>query len=167
MSVKSVLWVVGALAVTLCTAVPPATAEPAFQCHRAQGGRSGVVGHITDVRVGQHTTFDRFVVQFRENHVPRYDITRRNNTRFTTDPRGNTVTLRGSAGIQMVLPHATGVGSYSGPRDFRPPFVQLREARQLGDVESVTTWGLGLRHQSCLRAFTLASPARLVVDVPH
>ncbi|MGH8862941.1 MAG: AMIN-like domain-containing (lipo)protein [Jatrophihabitantaceae bacterium] len=151
----------------LVLAAPRGEALPPFRCGSVSGGTPGFTGHITAVRVGQNTTFDRFVVQFREARAPHFRVTPQSSSRFVLDPSGRTVTLRGTACIRLVLNQATGIGSYHGPRDFRPPFPQLREARLLGDFESVTSWGLGLRHQSCKRVFVLSSPTRLVIDVPH
>ncbi len=167
MRLKLAMLAIGVLAATLCTAAPSASAGTGFVCRNASGGSSGFTAHITDVRVGQHATFDRFVIQFRGNRVPQYFATRQSNSQFTLDGSGRHVTLRGHAGIEIRLPRATGNGSYHGRLDFKPPFVQLREARELGDFESVTNWGLGIHRQSCMRVSTLSSPARLVVDVPH
>jgi hypothetical protein len=167
MNVKSALCAVAVLAATLCVAVPSASARTGFECRNVSGGSSGFTAHITDVRVGQHATFDRFVVQFRGSRVPQYVATRQSNSNFTLDGSGRPVTLRGHAGIAIRFPHATGTGSYHGRLEFRPPFVQLREARQLGDFEAVTNWGLSIHRQSCMRVFTLTSPVRLIVDVPH
>jgi hypothetical protein len=167
MNVKSALLAIAVVAASLCTAVPSASAGTGFSCSNVSGGAAGFIGHITDVRVGQHATYDRFVIQFRGVRVPVFHATRQSNSQFTTEGTGRTVTLRGHAGIHVNLPRATGVGTYHGPLDFRPPFQQLREARELGDFEAVTNWGLGLHRQSCMRVFTLQSPGRLVVDVPH
>jgi hypothetical protein len=86
---------------------------------------------------------------------------------FVTDPRGQRVRLLGRAGLRLVLFPASGFRSYTGPRDFKPRFPQLREARQLGDFEGYVSWGLGLARPSCTRVFTLRAPRRLVIDVPH
>jgi hypothetical protein len=161
------LWAIALLTATLCTAAPSASAETGFVCRNASGGSSGFIGHITDVRVGQHPGFDRFVIQFRGVRVPVFHATRQSDSRFTTEGKGRVVTLRGHAGIDVALPRATGAGSYHGRLDFKPPFAQVREARETGDFEAVTHWGLGIHQQSCMRVFTLQSPGRLVVDVPH
>ena len=39
------------------------------------------------------------------------------------------------------------------------------EARTIGDIEGVVTWGLGVAGPACTRVLTLSAPARLVVDV--
>lgn len=144
-----------------------AAALPGYRCGTLSGGSSTVHSQITDVRVGQHASFDRFVIEFSTHRVPHYQITPKSNTTFALDPSGRSVTLLGSAGQRVVLHTATGVGTYHGSADFRTGFPQLVEARRLGDFEGYVTWGLGLTHQSCRRVFTLTNPTRLVIDVPH
>lgn len=149
--------------------VPAATAGalPAYSCGTVSGGSAGHYGHVTSVRVGKHATYDRFVVQFSKPGIPAYTVTPKSSARFWLDGSGRPVTLRGAAGIKLVLHPASGQGTFSGPTDIRTGFLQLREARQLGDFEGYVSWGLGLAHQSCKRVFTLTNPSRLVIDVPH
>jgi hypothetical protein len=146
---------------------PAGAALPPFRCGTLTGGSTTVHSHITDVRVGRHATFDRFVVEFNTQRLPHYRITPKSSATFTRDPSGMPVTLLGSAGLKVVLHTATGVGTYHGAADFRTGFPQLREARRIGDFEGYVTWALGLDHQSCKRVFRLSSPTRLVIDVPH
>jgi hypothetical protein len=146
---------------------PSSAALPPFRCGTQAGGTTSVHSHITDVRVGRHPRFDRFVVEFSTARMPRYRITPKSSSTFTLDPSGRSVTLLGNAGIKVAIHFATGAGTYHGPADFRTGFPQLLEARRLGDFEGYVTWGLGLDHQSCKRVFTLTSPTRLVIDVPH
>jgi hypothetical protein len=144
-----------------------AQALPPYACGSVTGGSSTVHSHVTDVRVGAHATYDRFVIQFSTARVPRYQITPKSSATFYLDPSDRRVQLLGTAGIKVVVHTATGAGSYFGPTDYRTGFVQLREARRIGDFEGYVSWGLGLAHQSCKRVFTLAGPTRLVIDVPH
>jgi hypothetical protein len=146
---------------------PSTAALPPYVCGTVSGGSTTVHSHITDVSVGRHARFDRFVVEFSTHRVPHYRITPKSSSTFTLDPSGRSVTLLGSAGLKVVMHTATGVGTYHGPADFRTGFPQLVEARRIGDFEGYVTWGLGLDHQSCKRVFTLTSPSRLVIDVPH
>lgn len=146
---------------------PSSAALPPYVCGTQSGGTTAVHSHITDVRVGQHATFDRFVIEFSTVRLPSYRITPKSNSTFTLDPSGRQVTLLGSAGLKVAMHFVTGVGTYHGPVDFRTGFPQLREARRLGDFEGYVTWGLGLAHQSCKRVFKLTNPTRLVIDVPH
>jgi hypothetical protein len=143
-----------------------ATTLPPFRCGTASGGANNFA-HITGVRVGRQVGYDRFVIQFSSSQVPHYAAIPKSSAVFWLDPSNKRVQLRGAAGLKVVLSSASGIGSYHGPRDIRPGFRQLREARQIGDFEAVTTWGLGLAKQSCKRVFTLTGPARLVIDVPN
>ena len=142
-------------------------APTALQCAAQSGGAQHTLGHITDVRVGTHRHFDRFVVEFRGTRIPHYTLTAKGNTTFHLDPSNRRVRLRGSVALKLVFSHATGVGSYNGPTDFRPGFPELKEARLIGDFEAVTTAGLGLGHPACAQVSKLPSPSRLVIDVAH
>ncbi|MDT4941473.1 MAG: hypothetical protein QOJ34_1562 [Pseudonocardiales bacterium] len=146
---------------------PSAAALPPYVCGTLSGGSNTVHSHITGVSVGRHARFDRFVVTFSTQRLPHWRITPKTSATFTRDPSGTPVSLLGGAGLKVVLHSATGVGTYRGPADFRTGFPQLREARRIGDFEGYVSWGLGLDHSSCKRVFTLMSPTRLVVDVPH
>jgi hypothetical protein len=145
----------------------PAAAAPTFVCGTATGGTATVHSHITDVRVGQHRTFDRFVIQFNTARLPRYRLTPESDTTFTLEGTGDQVTLLGHAGLRVAVHFATGTGTYDGRTDFRPRFPQLKEARRLGDFEGYVTWGIGIGRQSCKRVATLSNPTRLVIDFPH
>jgi hypothetical protein len=136
-------------------------------CAAQSGGATKADGHITDVRVGTHPHFDRFVVEFRGPRIPSYTLTAKNNTTFHLDPSDRKVHLRGTAALKLIFSHASGVGSYNGSIDFRTGFSELREARRLGDFEAVTSWGLGLRNAACGQVSKLRSPSRLVIDVAH
>jgi hypothetical protein len=138
---------------------------PAFTCGTASGGSSTTYGHITAVRVGHGVGYDRFVVQFSSPRVPHFTLTPKSSAVFWLDPSNQRVTLRGTAGLKLVLHPASGYRTYAGPSDFRTTFPQLREARRIGDFEGYTSWGLGLHHQACKRVFGLSAPTRLVIDV--
>ena len=116
------------------------------------------------VRAGAHPDFDRFVIQF-DKAVPAYEARPQPTASFMLDPSGQSVTLQGRAGVSIKLRGTSGQGTFNGPSDLRPAFVELREARLLGDFERVVTWGLGLTRPACLRTFSLDAPPRLVVDV--
>jgi hypothetical protein len=105
------------------------------------------------------------VIQF-SGPVPPYDVQPQGSGAFVQDPSGQRVTLAGSAGLLVTVRGARSAGSYTGSIDQKPAGTAvLKEARQVGDFEGVVRWGLGLSHGACFRAFTLASPSRLVIDV--
>jgi hypothetical protein len=142
-------------------------ALPGYVCGTMSGGSGTVHSHITDVSVGRHASFDRFVVEFSTVRAPRWRITPKSSAQFTRDPSNIPVTLLGNAGLKVVMHTATGVGTYRGPADFRTGFPELLEARRIGDFEGYVTWAIGLDHSACKRVFTLTNPTRLVIDVPH
>jgi hypothetical protein len=144
-----------------------AGAATGFGFGTVTGGSNRPVAHITAVQVGRHANFDRFVIRFDGTKVPRFKVVPKSSSTFWLDPSNRRVTLLGHAGLKIVLPSATGQGTYHGARDIRPAFPQLREARLIGDFEAVTTWGLGLRTGTAKRVLTLTAPPRLVIDVKH
>jgi len=146
---------------------PTAGALPAFTCGTQSGGSQGHYGHVSDVRVGRHVGYDRFVVQFANAGIPAYTVIPKSSAHFWLDGSGRPVTLLGTAGIKLVMHPSSGQGTFAGRTDVRTGFAQLLEIRQLGDFEGYVSWGLGLAHQSCKRIFTLTNPSRLVIDVPN
>lgn len=166
-------WLIRAMVVVLTAGLVilgPASAAgalPAFSCGTQSGGSAGHYGQVADVRVGRHVGYDRFVVQFANAGIPAYTVIPKSSARFWLDASGLPVTLRGTAGIKLVMHPASGQGTFSGPTDVRTNFTQLLEIRRLGDFEGYLSWGLGLAHQSCKRVFTLSAPSRLVIDVPN
>ncbi|MGN6609482.1 MAG: AMIN-like domain-containing (lipo)protein [Jatrophihabitans sp.] len=147
-------------------AAAPAGAASSLRCGVVTGGSPGRFAAVTDVRVGHHARFDRFVVQFRGRVVPGYRLEPQRDTTFHLDPSDRVVRLLGTAGLRLVLSPASGQGTFHGRLDQVARFPELREARRLGDFEHVTSWALGLRRPTCVRVFTLSAPTRLVVDLP-
>lgn len=142
---------------------PPGTNLPAFACKDATGGSAGIVG-VDAVRVDQHSGYDRFVLQF-DSQVPVFTVKRQAKPVFSQGASGQTITLSGTAGVLVTVHSASQSGTYSGPTDFtQAGFPVLKEARLTEDFEGTVAWGLGLGSPACMRVFTLASPARLVID---
>jgi hypothetical protein len=144
----------------------PAANLPAFSCAAQSGqGPTGPPAGVTAVRASAQSGYDRFVIQF-SGPVPQYDVQPQASATFVQDASGQRVTLSGSAGLLVTVHGAQSAGSYTGSTDQKPAGTAvLKEARQVGDFEGVVHWGLGLSHGACFRAFTLANPSRLVVDV--
>lgn len=151
----------------LVGAAPEAVAGNGFGTGAVTGGSARSHAMVTDVRMARHPRYDRLVVVFDGRRVPRFRVAPQASSVFRLDPSDKRVDLLGTAGIRIVLRNTTGQGTYTGPRDLRPRFPQLREARLIGDFEAVTTWGLGLRRARTLRVLVLTGPPRLVVDVHH
>jgi hypothetical protein len=52
-----------------------------------------------------------------------------------------------------------------GPTDVQTALPAIREARPVGDLEGMVSWGLRVRGPGFVRVMTLTGPNRLVVDV--
>jgi hypothetical protein len=142
---------------------PPGNNLPAFACANAGGGKTGVANTVT-ARVAENSGYDRFVLQF-DSGVPTYTVKRQARPVFPAGPSGQTITVTGTVGVLVQVHSATGATTFTGPDDFtHPEFLILKEARQTEDFEGYVSWGLGLSQAACMRTFTLADPARLVVD---
>jgi hypothetical protein len=156
-------------------ATPEATAGttlPPFSCQDQSGGTSASTPmQLTAVRIAhQPAGYDRIVFEFAAPpgtaaYLPAYTVTRQASSTFVKDPSGMEVTLQGSNGLRIVFHGASANGSYSASQDLKAGLSVLKEAEQIGDFEAVLSWGVGLSHPSCIRAFPLSNPTRLVVDV--
>ena len=142
---------------------PPGTNLPAFTCANASGGKTGVANAVT-ARVAEQIGYDRFVLQF-DSPVPSYTVKRQPTPTFPSGASGQTVTLSGTSGVLVDVQTATGANTFTGSTDLsHGEYLVLKEARQTQDFEGHLSWGLGLGKPACMRVFTLADPARLVVD---
>ncbi len=136
-----------------------------FSCKEQSGGTAtGVPTPVRQARVHTNHRFDRFVLELR-GPLQQFDVRPQDSSTFFLDPSGFPVTLRGSAGLLVVIRGAQAHDGFRGPTDLTPDFSVLREARQLGDFEGVVSWGLGLSHISCFRI--RATHRALVVDIQH
>ncbi|MGZ6300179.1 MAG: AMIN-like domain-containing (lipo)protein [Candidatus Limnocylindria bacterium] len=142
---------------------PPGNDLPPFACSDASGGTTGVANTIA-ARVDEAAGYDRFVLQM-DSIVPTFTVKRQAKPVFSAGASGQTLTLVGTAGVLVQVHSATGTATFTGPTDIvHPDFKVLQEARQTEDFEGYVSWGLGLSAPACMRVFTLADPARLVVD---
>jgi hypothetical protein len=148
------------------TGPPPPTATPAtaaplsapgYSCD-VQSGAGGGQASMTTARAGAQKGYDRFVVQF-GGAVPLFTV------QLQASPTFAGVTLRGAAGISVVLRNASGAGVFSGPTDLLPGLGTLSEARLVSDSQGVVQWGIGLARPACFHAWVLGGPPRLVIDV--
>jgi hypothetical protein len=142
---------------------PPGTNLPAFRCADVSGGTAGNA-NVTAVRVAEQAGYDRLVLQF-DGKVPSFTVKRQAKPVFKTGGSGQTVTLSGSAGVLVQVHTASEAATYSGPTDFsHPEFKVLNEAKNTEDFEGYVSWAVGLGKATCIRAFTLPDPSRLIVD---
>ncbi|WP_238155608.1 AMIN-like domain-containing (lipo)protein [Kribbella soli] len=133
------------------------------------------LGHLTDVRTGQHACFDRIVFDiegkpswFRVEYVK--DI--------STVGEGKLIPVRGGAKLAIVLlaqsydetNHYTyNPANYDELTDVTG-YRTFRQVVSAGSFEGETTIGLGVRARLPFRVFTLTGPgttSRVVVDVAH
>ena len=145
------------------TVAPSPTPPAGFVAANFSGGSAASTA-VAAVRVGRHDGYDRFVIEF-SGGVPSYTVTRQSSATFTRSPRGDEVTLQGSAGVLIVIHTVTNWTSYTGPTAFHSGYPFLKEALQVENFEGYQQWALGIQGTPYLRVFTLASPNRLVVDV--
>jgi len=158
----------GALPSASPVQTPPDSNLPAFVC-----GSSAPIGsqnaplsaYIDAVRTGTHTGYDRVTIEFQNGLPSSVDLRLQGNSTFTNSPRGDNVTLAGSAGLLVVIKGADEHTAYIGATDFKTNYPVLLEARQMEDFEGTVQWGLGLSKSACYRAFFLTNPTRLVIDV--
>lgn len=165
----------------VATVSPGATASPAatepsddlgpFNCELPiTGGGSTERANIVDVRVGEHTGFDRIVFEF-EGGIPEYEIEEASPP-FIEDPRGEEVEVRGDAHLQLTLRGGTkqgddGTSTYPGRTTFYAGFRQLVQLEETSDFEAQAIWVIGMSGDTCVRVLTLSGPDRLVIDLEH
>lgn len=123
---------------------------------------------LTGIRTGQHPGFDRVVLDW-AGPAPAVRATRVEDLR--SDASGEIFWLTGEHFVQVVANpahahRADGSHSYANPQRFRTR--GLRNVMAVGvvdDYEAYVTIGIGARHRSWVRTFTLTSPSRVVIDV--
>lgn len=142
----------------------PTPAPPAGFVASDFSGGSVAGTDVTAVRVGRHDGYDRFVIEFASG-VPSFTVTRQASPTFTRSPRGDQVTLEGSAGVLVVIHSVTNWTNYSGPTAFDPGYPFMKQAVQVENYEGYQQWALGIQGTPYLQVFTLSAPSRLVVDV--
>jgi hypothetical protein len=88
-----------------------------------------------------------------------------------TATSGQRVTVDGNAFLGVRFRNASTVDPSTGKQtftqtDIRPGLPLVREIKLIDDFERIMTWGIGLERLACATTTELASPARLVVDLP-
>jgi hypothetical protein len=121
---------------------------------------------IDAVRTGTHTGYDRITFEFNNGRTGTIQITPQANTKFVMDASGAAVTLAGRYGLLIKITGADNHTAFSGSTDLKTPtFVEILEARNVGDFEGVVHWGVGLTIGACYQTTILANPTRLVIDI--
>jgi hypothetical protein len=158
----------GALPSASPVSTPPDSNLPPFICGSSppitsQGATS--TAYIDAVRTGTHAGYDRITIEFQSEQPGSIELRPQGSSTFVNSPRGDNMTLAGSAGLLVVIKGADEHTAYSGATDFKTNYPVLLEARQMEDFEGTVQWGLGLSKSACYRAFFLTNPTRLVIDV--
>jgi hypothetical protein len=124
---------------------------------------------VRAVRTGRHNGFDRLVIEFRGG-VPGYRIgyvepplTQCGSGRPIDPGAPNAIRVR----LDPAAAHDDQGTATVADRDRAPRLPAIRTARLTCDFEGSVEWVLGTEARFGIRAFTLESPARLVLDVQH
>jgi len=159
------------------TLVIPASAYAAPYCGITWGSGAKVVNQyststIVNVRTGQHTCYDRMVIDL-NGSAPGYNVSYVDN--FYAQGSGMLIPLQGGAKLSIVaLAPAydlNGNPTYHAAVGQLLPNINLagyqtfRDLRYGGSFEGVTSFGLGVRARLPFRVFQLDN--RLVIDVAH
>lgn len=129
-------------------------------------------GQLTGVRAGQHTCYDRLVLDINR---PLTGWSVRYVSQVIADGSGAVVPMSGGARLEVIArvgvnPTATWFGRVGDTLVDTTGYRTFRDVAWAGSFEGVTTIGLGVRARLPFRAFVLAGPgtgSRLVVDVAH
>lgn len=176
---RSVALILSALmgAVFLTAGTSAATAAP--YCNITWGSQPDIQrvasqAAVTNVRGGEHTCFDRLVVDVRGD-LAGFDVQYVSVVR--KDGSGIAVPLRGAADLQVIAyanPYNSSGTTYApaNPNEVLnvAGYDTFRQVAYANGFEGQTRFGLGVRARLPFRTFILDGPgdgSRLVVDVAH
>jgi photosystem II stability/assembly factor-like uncharacterized protein len=168
-----------------------------FTCVDRTGGLGGKgfasLPQVKSLTVDHQAGLDRLIFEFTAgasgpDAVPLYSISQRFEPQFVRNDPQQTVTLRGSAGIDLDFGAVAATHGFwkflampsrllhtVGPVDYATDLTSVREVSLLGyfdptassvtpGVSSPAHWGIGLASRACFRVTELSHPARLVID---
>lgn len=122
---------------------------------------------LRDVRVAEHESFDRIVLEFTGTGIPGWAANYVDEA--VLDGSGETVTLGGDAMLDIYASGTTWPAAdyYSGPRQFEPENGgDVTDVHVGGTFEGYTQVLAGIDGDPVpFRVFALTDPSRLVVDV--
>jgi hypothetical protein len=150
---------------------PPASSSTSFE--KTVGivsvPREGFPRMQTGLRAAAHQGFDRVVFEF-QGGVPGFHL------EYIDHPvrdcgAGEPQDIAGDAHLEVRMSPAnahTEEGKPTVPgRELKPGLPNVREIQRTCDFEAVVTWVIGVGSPNRYRAFELADPPRLVVDIDH
>lgn len=180
---RTIAWVLGlllsAVLITPAGAAPAEAANPYCGIYWGSLAKTdpgyGYQASLLNVRAGQHSCFDRLVLDVRGD-IDGYDV-RYVSTVFE-DGSGRPVPVAGGADLQVIV--RVPVYDDAGHVTFRPAnasrivgvsgFRTFDQVAYAGSFEGQTTIALGVRARLPFRVFVLDGPGdhtRLVIDVAH
>jgi len=122
--------------------------------------------YLSGLKTGAHPGYERLTITF-SNALPHdgVQLKPQSGTSFDGAPSGQPTTTRGKNGLKVIIKGADMHTSYSGSRDIVTGYSTLVEVRQIEDYEGIVQLAIGIDGDPCYRAFYLASPTRLVIDI--
>jgi len=151
---------------------PPSRLEGASTSAKSKPP-AGPITYLSKVRAARHPAFDRVVFEF-TGVRPGFRVL------YTSRPiresgSGRVIPVTGGAVLEVRMAWArsarisggTVVRTYKGPGRLRPGTPVVTEVVKSGDFEAQLSWAIGVEDRVPFRAFALADPSRLVVDVAH
>ena len=120
---------------------------------------------VDAVRTGSHDGYDRVVVEFQNGRPGSISIRPQAGTTFNQSPSGRAVKVAGRHGVLVIIRGADAHTGFAGLRDIKTSLPGLAEVRMIEDFEGQVALGLGVSQAACYRAFMLANPVRLVIDL--
>jgi hypothetical protein len=166
--IKTVTAATAALATAVVSA-PAGLAQPTADSGSAAVQHVAAPDRIVNLRVGEHTHFDRVVVDVRGS-VPGYTLGYVHRLRY--DGSGERVPLHGRRFLALSLTPASahradGTSVYRGPQLQQYSMPVLRGVAFTGDFEGVVSFGIALRRHVGYHVTILHSPNRIVIDLHH
>jgi hypothetical protein len=125
---------------------------------------------VNDVRVGQHTCFDRLVIDLGPGRAPGYRV--QYVSALRAQGSGRVIPLRGRGTLQITVDDnaAARFPATAGQLASVSGFSAFRQVAGAGSFEGYTEIGLGVRGRLPFSVYLLNGPGRdhrLVVDVAH
>ena len=170
--------VLGATALAAPASATPTCVTDWGSLPEAGGALAGPGGGTVDeIRTGRHDCFDRLVVDIDGGYGDDIGYRVGYVSQFVTDGRGDVVTLRGAADLQIVVlnpAYADSTATYAPVHPVEAENVAgygtFRQVAWGGSFEGQSAIGLGVRARLPFRVMVLDGPgddARLVIDVAH
>ncbi|MFG2142609.1 hypothetical protein ACGFRG_00160 [Streptomyces sp. NPDC048696] len=165
--------VVAALACLVAVGPAPAWAAPA-DATTATAATTCEHACILNARTGAHPDFDRLVFDLTDGGLPptvRADVSPGGS--YSPGATGEIRKLLITGMSYLLLDMSPADARSTGPDAYTTPTVQsvslpsLKGIQMTGSYEGHTTFGLSLGDYSQYKAFTLAAPNRVVIDVYH